>query len=159
MTITQTDDLAVAAVTYLSAITEITDLLGSDDVFDTWIFRDDLLAVVENTGKSALVVRQQGSWAEANQHNTMRFPRLIVEMYVDPPRDTLGNAEISTVDDVADHLFEVIDFYLHRARGGEEMWGTRLTLGSYRAGEPDRFPWADVDGTQAYRLTYNVTMI
>jgi len=158
MTVVQTDDLLSAAQQYLAAQSDLTALLGSDSTFDTWIFREELLAPVETTGKAALCLLQQGQWATPNDHNTLRFPVLTVEIYVDPPRDSEGNPTTTSVSSQIDHLFRVVDQYLHRPQGGEQLWGDLLTYGSLRASEPSRFPWADVDKTQVVRVAYNVNM-
>ena len=159
MTVVHTDNLMVAAVDWLSSKSEITALVGSDAVFDTWIFQEDLLATVETTGKSAIVIPvPSGSWATPNQHNTMRFPRLVVEFYVDPPRDFEGNPTSETVYDTANHLYKVVDSYLHRPQGDTQVWGNLLVLDCVRSGELEAFPWGDVDKTQAYRINYNATV-
>lgn len=152
------DDLLSAAQQHLASQAPLTALLGSDTTFDTYIFREELLAPIETTGQAALCLLQQNQWAEPNVHNTLRFPTLVVEIYVDPTRDSEGNPTTTSVSDRIDSIFRVVDQYLHRPQGGEQLWGDLLTYGCSRASEPDRFPWADVDKTQVVRVTYNVNM-
>ena len=88
--------LAQGAREHLVQYAPLRVLLGSGKGFPTWIFRgqDDLskpYVNMEGTGQAALLLRQDGGWTTPNRHNTMSFPRRVVERYIDPERDAVGN--------------------------------------------------------------------
>jgi len=150
-------DIVLATRRHLAEQEDLTALLGSGNGYDTWIFQNRLYVPVEQTGKAALLIRQQGSWSSPNAHNTVRFPMIVIEVYVDPKRDDLRNSVSFNLQPQIDEIFQELDKALHRAKGKVEMWSTLRTLGSERMSEPDYFPQQDTENVWVARVTYAVT--
>jgi hypothetical protein len=150
--------LAAGSRTVLASDTALTDLLGKDDVWDTWIFQDRLYAAIERSGAVAVVLEARGAWTSPNMHNTMRFPRLWVGYYADPSRDAAGNVTEYDAADKIEAVHALVDRHLHRPQGGEVMWGALRVIDAHRMGEPDYFPVKDGDGMTRAEVTYGVTL-
>ena len=168
-------DVTTAARRFLAEQESLTTLLGGDSTYKTWIFRWRPYVKVEGSGKSLLVVRQSGSWASANAHNTMRFPRLIVEVWSDVQRAESGLSKqnvtrAATAEDAAQAISLELDKYLHRVAGGDVVWGREVDdmdvvtdpglriIGCYRQGEPDIRELQGGDGAVVASNTYTVTV-
>lgn len=156
-------DVVAAARKYLAQQAAVSAVLGTDNVWDLWLFQDKLLTRVESSGKIACVLKQKGSWTSPNDHNTMRFPRLITEFYADPDRDSKNNVvtPLSAKDRIlAAH--EVIDSLLHVVSGHDQWWpsqgaaGACRILRSTRQGELDWFDVKDGDGVLQATVSYAI---
>lgn len=155
--------LVAAARDKLAGESTVTALLGSDTEFTVWIFEDRLFARVEGTESVALVLRQRGSWTSPNGHNTLRFPRLLVEVYVDPTRDSDGMVtDVVGADLRGDAVYRAVDAVLHRAAQEAQTWGTGdralRTVGCQRLDEPEPADVPDGDGLRVLRVNYGVTV-
>ncbi len=157
MTAPLTDDIVSGAVSYLMTKPDILAALGSD-ADGPWLFQYDLWAMVEKSQSTACVVGHDGGWATANPHNTLRFPRISVAIWADPKRDGGNNAILpGEVQRRANHVFEVIDKYLHRVAGPDQMWGNIRTVSCVRITEPNILRVPDGDGMLRLLTYYAVT--
>lgn len=142
-------DVISGCAVYLSAQTVLTDLLGkfeSDD--EPFLFQDEIRMVeLEGTQKAAVVVADGGSWSSGNEHNTMEFPRLRIDLYVDPLRDAdLNYVEPAETMRRGRLIWKVINSLLHRPQGGTQMWGGVRTLSCVKLARPEPYPVTDGDG-------------
>ena len=125
-------DLINASRAYLASIPQVTDMVGSNATYDTFIFRWRKYVELEGTG-SAMIVLSQRPGLTANQHNTLKFPNLQVEIYVDPPRNAGGNPlHATTPEDRCMAIAEVVDSYLHTVDGHDRTWADPVNGGSVR---------------------------
>ncbi len=153
------DDLIDGCVTWLKSYQDVQQVLGVYDDTDTpWLFQHSLWHKVEGTQSTAAVLSYAGGWASANQHNTMRFPRVSLDIYADPLRDGAGNpTDPAEVYRRLQVVFDVFDRLLHRVRDGVVYWGTVRTLGCLRLAEPvfDYLP--EGDGVRRLQCFYGVS--
>lgn len=152
------DDLIGGAVKYLAAQPEVLAALGSFPDGKPYLFQRSTWVNLEGSQATAATLFRAGGWAGPNQHNSMRFPRLGLEISADPQRDAANNpaglaaeAELRLVD-----TFNVIDRFLHRPQSGVQMWGTVRTIGCARLAEPAVFPVPDGGGMMRLRAFYGV---
>jgi hypothetical protein len=140
-------------------------LVGTDSVWtDGWIFQHQRYIDVRSTGSACVVLASRAGWSGPNRHNTVRFPRLQVEAYVDPTRDTNLNPSGEappTVQERADAIFKAIDPVLHRVDGGGFIWGgvggIRI-VSSLRGVEPDIVEVPDGDGEVRMLVSYDLEL-
>lgn len=156
-------DLVTAVRRQLALETSVTSLLGSDSTYSTWIFRWRPYVSVEGTESAAVVLAQRGGWTAPNQHNTMEFPRLQVEIFVDPPRDGAGHPQHATAaEEGAYTIWRALDAVLHRPQGGAIEWGDHngklRVLGSHRLGELDVVDVPEGDGMVRGLVSYGVNL-
>lgn len=164
-------ELAYAARNYLLQQSSVTSLIG-DDANGEWIFVDRPEARVENSQTSLIVITTEGGWG-ANEHNTARFPTLVVDIWSDPERDPATNAVISQDAKLkAEAVYKAIDKVLHqvhnaRPGGASVMWGTaeQITnktgvriVTSSRTNEPDYRPTFDNAGGVIATIRYNLSI-
>ena len=159
MTTPTLDDFVQGATKHLLAQPTLLAALGRTPGGTPMLFQHQLYAPVEGTSASALVVSSGGSWAAANTYNTVRFPRLHIEMYCDPKRDMGRNTvDPGEVYRRVDSLFGILDRILHRPQGGTQMWGTVRTISCVRAVEPRPYRVPDGDGLMRAEIFYSVEM-
>ncbi len=141
------DDIVQGACKWLATFDDILELVGVFDDDAPYIFQYQLGVVLEGTQTAAIVVNRIGSWSPPNISNTMKFPRLSIEIYVDPIRDDDGNyIEPAETQRRASLLSDTIDKHLHRPQGGTQLWGDVRTLDCTRLGELIAYPTPDGDG-------------
>lgn len=155
-----TDDIVQGAVKWLEQFPDVLDVLGSftEDPTVPYLFQHKLYQVMEGSQSTAAVVLNGGGWAGPNTHNSMRFPRIILELTVDP----LRAADQNVIDPGEayrriNRAYEVIDRRLHRPQGGQQQWGDIRTIGCSRQGEPTIFPISQADGALRLQVFYGVT--
>lgn len=165
--------LSLAVRNYLALDHELRSLLGKSVSWETWIFDEDPLNVhVENTGKCLIVVRERGTWASPNDHNSMRFPRLLVDIWADPTRNpdrTIRQWDAATK---IEQIQARVDSHLHLSDPGTSagmpyIWGTLeqvvnktgvVVAGSLRKSGPDISPIRDTEGALMGQLTYGINL-
>lgn len=154
------DTLVSGCVRWLRGHDDIRTALGRTTDTDTpWIFQHAVWAPLEGSGQTAAVLSRAGGWAGGNPHNSLRFPRLSVELYADPHREALGNpVDPGETHDRLETVWEVFDRLLHRAGSGTQMWGTVRTIDSVRLAEPVTYPVPDGDGMLRSQCFYAVTV-
>lgn len=154
-----TDDLVQGAHKYLSSKSDLIAALGAFADDTPYLFQHQLWAELEGTSSNAVVLlRGTGGWAAPNPHNTMRFPRLGVEITCDPLRDASGNiTDPGECQRRIEAVFRLVDTHLHRPQGGTQMWGTVRTIGSTRLSEAVVYPVEDGSGMQRMLVYYGVT--
>ena len=170
--------LTLAVRNELARIPGLTALLAKSESWDTWIFEDrPQKAAIENTQKCMIVVSLGSPWASANEHNTLRFPSIYVDIWADPTRDlTKPDRPVKIYDakDKIEAIFPFVDKFLHRTDSGTVagnvlIWGTAeqvanktgvVVAGSHRmSGDIDISPVQDSLGTLMGRVTYGLNLL
>ncbi len=155
------DDIVQAAVTWLLGFPDVLDSVGTfiiDGVSSPGLFQYNLWTPIEGTGSTACVVDNDGGWTGPNNHNTLRFPRLLLNVWADPIRDGGSNSvDPGEVRRRATRTFEVLDSHLHRAYGGDQLWGEVRTVDCVRLTEPAIYAVPDGDGLVRLQAYYAVT--
>jgi hypothetical protein len=185
-----TTSLALAARNMLVQLPEVKELIdarkigrGTSLFEDGWIFADKPYTTIEKYSNRALiVVTESGGWSAANGHNTLRFPRLYVDIWASPTRNSDGSVKEEDADDLIREIMRAISPYLHLVHGsvpsewpeffgkpGESIfWGNAeeiaahdcpLILGSERQTEPVFSDVAGGDGARMATYVFNVTTI
>ena len=153
-----TDDTVQGAVKYLEVFGDITAALTTYPDGTAWLFQHRLWVEMEGSAGTAAVIGRAGGWTGANTHNTLRFPRLRLDIWADPIRDAGNN--IADPGEAARRIqatWGVFDTHLHRAAGGQQMWGTVRTIGCARLAEPVVEPVPEGDGLLRLQTFYGVT--
>lgn len=151
-----TDDLVQGAVKWLAGFADITAVLGATGEAP-WLFQHELWAEVEGSSATAAVIARGGGWTSPNEHNTMRFPRLALEIYADPLRDAGRNlTNPGEVYRRIEAAFDAFDRRLHRPASATVRWGGVRTLGCLRLAEPIVYPVPDGDGLLRLQAFYAV---
>ncbi len=159
MTTPTVDDLVQGITKHLLAQPALVNALGRTPGGSPMLFQHQLYTPVEGTSASAIVLSSAGAWATANTYNTVRFPRLLIEMYCDPKRDMGRNTvDPGEVYRRVDSLFGILDRILHRPQGGTQYWGTVRTISCVRSGEPRPYRVPDGDGLMRAELYYSIEM-
>jgi hypothetical protein len=154
-----TKTVALAMRNYAATIPEITDLLGSDDIWPSWIWEDSLMRTIENTSKCGIVIAQNGGWTTPNEHNTMAFPRVIVTIWADPTRDPVTKAmRRPDAKAKANEIHEAFKKVFHDASNTEHLWDGKRILGSKLLGEPEFTAVTDGNGIYSAQVFYGVTV-
>jgi hypothetical protein len=155
-----TDDLVAGCVRWLSGLPDVLAVLGTTPdgtaplLFQNELFRGD----IEGSQTTAAVITHTGGWGGANEHNTMAFPRLTLELFVDPMRDPGGNAtRPGETYRRINAAYKVFDRRLHRPQGGTQYWGSVRTTDCVRLAEPTIVGVADGDGLLRLQVSYGVT--
>lgn len=152
------DDLVQGAARYLKAESTVLAVVGRTEMGTPMVFQYAPIGPIEGTSMTAAVLGYGGGWAGGNDHNTLRFPRLSLELWVDPYRRDghmhLPEERYRRLDVV----FQAFDRLLHRVGGGEQWWGTVRTISSLRAAEPVIFTVPDGDGLLRAQVFYNIEM-
>ena len=153
------DDLIQGVVKHLAEQADVRAVLGAYPGGDVpWLFQHTLFLPVEGTSSTAAVLTRNGGWAGPNLHNTMRFPRLGLELWCDPQRDAAGH-----VSDPGEaqrrilHALWAIDTHLHLPAGGDRFWGTVRVVSSIRLNAPDPYLVPDGGGLLRVAVFYAVT--
>lgn len=155
------DDIVSGAVTRLRGIPEAvaavsTFIIGG--VPTAGIFQYRLWAKVEGEGGTCAVLSSDGGWAAANMHNTLRFPRLTLNIWADPIRDDINNVvDPGEVMRRSFATFKVFDKYLHLAGEAEVTWGQLRVISCVRLTEPTTIVVPDGDGLVRCQVNYAVT--
>ncbi len=149
-----TDDVIQGAVKFLKAQADIHAVVGAYDDSTPWIFQDKPLVTIEQTSSIAVVVWYAGGWAGPNPHNTLRFPRIGIDMYADPQRASGNATRLGETRTRITAAFKVLDRHLHMAAGGQQYWGTVRICGSTRLSEPAIYEVDNTDGVLRLQVFY-----
>jgi hypothetical protein len=155
------DDIVSAATKYLRAQGDVTAAVSTfviDGAPTPGVFQYSLWDTLEGTGGTACVLSTEGGWAAPNTHNTLRFPRLTLTIWVDPIRDGGGNNhDPGEAYRRSNAVFAVIDRHLHRTAGREQMWGGLRVVSSTRLTEPVTSQATDGNGLLRTLTYYAIT--
>lgn len=154
-----TDDVVQGVCKWLATFDDVTSLLGSAPDGSPYIFQDTLHAVMESTQQAAVVLSTMGGWA-TNDYSTMEFPRLLLNLWVDPIRDSANNTiELAETRRRARQIYLALNSHLHRPQCGDPVyWGTVRTIGCGRLGEVVIAPVPDGDGLIRAQVFYGVVL-
>lgn len=148
-------------------------LLGRSASWDTWIFDQKPVNVkIENTSKCFIVINESGTWAPPNLHNTMLFPRLIIDVWADPTRNANKTVQKFDAQNKVGAIQKFLDKHLHTVDPGTpsgevRIWGTEeeiaaktgvVVTGSQRLTGPDFSPIRDSEGSVMGSYTYGVNV-
>jgi hypothetical protein len=147
------DGAATGAWYFLSQFEDVTSLLGSFSGADPnpanagqpWLFSDtesnDMLARVQGTSQAAVVLAGFGQWAGPAAMSGQQFPRLRVDIWVDPARDAGGNITESAIYTASRGLAvaQAIHHRLQRKDSDSVMFGDMCTIGCQALTFPPQF--------------------
>ena len=166
-------DLSLAARNFLAQDADLRALLGRSASWDTWIFDQSPINVrVENTSRCLIVVNEEGQWTSPNPHNTMRFPRLVVDIWADPTRNQDRTVQLFDAKSKVEDIVKIVDRKFHRVDPGTPdgrplILGTAeqilaktgvVVTGILRSSGPDYSPIRDCEGAFMGRLVYDVNV-
>lgn len=153
-----TDETVSGCVKWLQTFPDVIDSVGSFPDGTPWLFQDDLYTTVESSQSQAAVISYAGGWAGPNPYNTLRFPRLSLDIVADPMRDSGGNPiRPGELKRRVMSVYKVFDTHLHRPQGGDQTWGTVRTIAAARLGEPFLYPLSAGGGAQRLQVFYGIT--
>lgn len=161
MTGIDVDDITQGTVKYLLTVPAITALTGQVNPSTPWIFQDVIpqLVTVEGSQQSAIVISQRGGWAAPNEHNNMAFPRMAVDIFVDPLRDSANNVtDRAEARRRAYYIHKIVNKYLHIPSGFDMMWGDVRVISSVASNTFDVNPVPDGDGVLRGTTYYSVVV-
>ena len=165
-------DLSLALRNYLARDPELRSLLGRSASWDTWIFDKKPVNVrIENTSRCLIVINEVGTWSGRNDHNTMKFPRIQVDIWADPSRNEDRSVLVFDAESKIEKIQKVLDKHLHLVNVDTEVglpfiWGTeqqiisktgKVVFSSKNLTGPDLSPVVDSEGTLMGRMTYGIT--
>lgn len=161
MTTPVTDDIVSGTVTYLrsqpSALAAVS-MFNIGGQLTPGIFQYRPWAKLEGSQRTCAVISYDGGWAGPNTHNTLRFPRVGVNIWADPLRDSQNNVvDPGEVMRRAYASYEAIDKVLHRTGGDPLMFGTLRVIASVRLVEPVIYMVPDGDGLVRCQASYAIT--
>lgn len=152
------DDIVSGAVQYLMDQPEVVAAVSKYTIggqVTPGIFGHQLPALIEGTSSTCLLLMNEGGWTTGNMENTLRFPRLTVNIWADPLRDNGRNAsDPGEVMRRAFAVYKVVDKFLHRVAGPEVFFGTLRVITSVRATEPIIYMVPDGDGLVRCVINY-----
>lgn len=163
------DSVATGAVKYLLQFPDVTGVLGSFPANDPipanagqpWLFSDagtGVLARVESTSSSAVVLGDGGGWQPPPQLGTQRFRRLRVDVWTDPLRDSLNNISETSIYTLNRCLavFNALHRRLQRTDPDAVLFGDMVTLACTLLTEPVVSPIVDGDNMLRGTAYYGV---
>jgi hypothetical protein len=171
--------LTVAARNLLAQDPDVRDLLGASKNWDTWVFADLPMVRLENKGTSLIVITENGSHDRMNQYNTLKFPRLFVDIWSDPSRNSDNSVQIHDADSKIEEILNVINHHFHLVnpdvpedapayfgkKGQPRFWGTSeqitdrtgvMVTGSSMIDGPEYSDVSGGNGARMGRITYGV---
>lgn len=163
--------LSLAARNQLAQDTELTALLGKSLTWDTWIFDERPIGVkIENTQKCLIVVNEEDQADSPNEHNTLLFPSLVVDVWADPTRNDDKSVRVYDAKNKIEAISRLVNRHFHTVdmgtpQGGPLIWGTAeevaektgvVVAASARRSGPTYSPVRDSDGSFMGRLVYAV---
>ncbi len=158
------DDITQGCVKMLLSKADVRAKVGhfpaAESEWIYYIFQDKLLANMERSPESALVISDAGGWGAPNTYNTMEFIRLSLEIYCGPIRDPATNAVIEPAETRRrmSSVYNVVSRYLHRTGGDFEWWGTVRTISSVALGTLQNYDVPDGDGLMRGQAFFGVTL-
>ena len=166
--------LSKAVRNLLVADPEIFYLVGSDPTWnDGWVFYDNIYVRLENSQTSAIVITENSTFSAPNPHNTMIFPRLVVDIWSDPTRAPENTIQAQDAKDKIEALHALVKTHLHTVnlsdnRGNTIYWGTPAEIatksgvaiaGSQLLSGPEYSSLVDGNGAWMGRFVYGVNQI
>ncbi len=155
------DDIVAGAVTWLMSKPDVTSAVSMVEIdgklvpalYQYRIWQTN----IEGTGNTACVIDHDGGWAGPNTYNTLRFPRLVCNIWADPIRDDIQNTtDFGEVRRRANVVFQAVDRHLHRPGGPDLMWGGVRVISSVRLTEPNIYAVPDGDGLVRLQAYYAI---
>lgn len=89
--------------------------LGSDPEWPTgWVFDNHIPArILDDKSETALIVFSQRTWQDANEHNTAKFPLLVMDIWAAPLKDSQNSIVEYNAEDIIEDVFDAIFPYFH----------------------------------------------
>lgn len=158
---TAPDDIVSGTATYLSSEPVALAAVSTFNIggqLTPGIFQYRPWAKIEGSQRTCVVITYDGGWTGPNLHNTLRFPRVGINIWADPLRDGQNNVtDPGEVMRRAYATFEAVDQVMHRVGGGSVMFGTLRVIECVRLIEPVIYVVPDGDGLVRCQTSYAVT--
>lgn len=144
--------LSVALRNFLVQAPEVQNLVSAGTIGSGphwpqgWVFADRSYATVEKYSAKAMIVVTEGTnYDPLNTYNTEAFPRVFVDIWASPTRDTAGSPIKNDADNIAENIFLAIKPYVHTVHPGIHstspsfmgrpgdpiQWGTAAEMAAY----------------------------
>lgn len=149
---------------------DITSRLGRSTKWpEGWVFDMKPYVAIENKQRVLIVVSQQGGWSAPNSHNTMKFPRIAIDVWADPTRNDDNSVSIDDADDKIVDVLKYVARTLNKVNLSAEfieMWGTAdeiasktgvPILASQQLDEVELSPMSDGNGARMGRVYFGIT--
>lgn len=133
-------------------------LLGSDSEWPRWIWENNLNNLIENSQKVAVVLSPASSWTSPNTFNSLRFPRLQVDIWADPDRNDDLSVSVQNAKEKINLVHLAMRRYLHSVSPEIVFWDTLRVLGSSNSGDVTYSPVSDSNGAFMGQTFYNLTI-
>lgn len=171
--------LAFDIQNYLRQQDDLVAMVGKSQNFPVWIWADKPLGKIEGYGKVApqrsalIVITENNGWAQSNAHNTLRFPRVYVDVWADPTRNPDGSVRVQDADDKIDAIQRKVMKYLHLVdmggpNGMPVCWGTAEQMATFTGSilssssknqDPVYSDVRDGDGARMGTATYDMAVL
>lgn len=166
--------LSLGARNLLAQDPDLTALLGRSKSWDTWIFSDKPVGVkVEGTQRCLIVITEPEPWTAPNAHNTLTFPKLYVDIWADPTRNSDGSVKVDDAKDKIEVIVKHVRRHLHtvdmaNSNGMPLIWGTAEEIASKTGAVvtasqlldgPSYSPIRDSEGSWMGRLTFGANVL
>lgn len=165
--------LSLAARNLLAQDADLRAMLARSESWDTWIFDENPVgSKIEQTSKCLIVITEGDPWTSANEHNTLWFPTINVDVWADPSRNANKSVKIFDAKTKIERIIRQVDKSMHRVQpsgpdGMPVLWGTaaeissktgQLIVDSKRSsGGIIYSPIRDTEGAWMGRATYNIS--
>ena len=127
-------ELSLAVRNLLAQDEALRTLLGRSPTWDTWIFDETPIGVkVEGSQRSWIVVNEDGTWTTPNEHNTLGFPRIKIDIWSDPIRNADGSVKQFNARTKIKAIAKLVNKHLHTVdmadnNGMPFVWGTAAEI-------------------------------
>lgn len=143
--------LSLAALRFLNqgepaAALDATDLLGRDALWPRWIWEERIQGTIENSQKVAIVLSLNGTWTNPNSFNTLQFPRLQVDIWADPTRNSDNSVQLQDAKSKVYDTYMAIRPFLHNITPDIAFWDTTRVISSLVSADPTYNPVRDGNG-------------
>ncbi len=166
--------LTLAIRNTLAQDSGLTALLASSPTVGTWIFDTRPLgARFEQNSKCLIVISEEDEdWTSPNQHNTMTFPQVHVDIWADPDRNADKSIRKWNAQDKIKAIQPFIDRWLHLVDPGTSeglpyVFGTAtemadktgvVIVSSERRRGPVFSPISNAEGAFMGRISYGIML-
>lgn len=166
--------LSLAARNYIAQDAALAPLLGKSQSWPIWVFDERPVGIkFEGFQKCLVVINEDSTWTSPNEHNTLRFPRLIVDIWADPTRNEDRSVRMDDARDKIEVIETVLSKHFHTVDMGLPsgkiiQWGTAEEIeanagvfisGSSRRSGPEFRPVKDNEGAWMGTYIYGVNKL
>jgi len=139
--------------------------IGKDSSMpEGYIFEGRPLYPVEKLNKSALlVISSTSSWEPPLRERSLEYPRIELDIWASPTRDSDGGIEIPDADDLIDDIYKALKPYIHivhrsKANGAIFTWDGVHIVSSEVIDGPEYRNVEEGNGARMARISIGVAV-